>query len=245
VSGYCLDHADVQPASVQELHLARPPVGRNVAAEGGGISAVTSYSVHIEHRGDDPAAVTPDALGELVNALNPHGGVVTGGGESPSWGASIFVDADSALNAATEASVIIRCAALETVLPDWPIVRVEVVREDVLDEDNERSNWPDLVSAPEAAEILGVTPQRVHVLAAQNKRFPRPVYELRSGKIWTRAAIERFNETWERKPGRPRTTPDVVYPDHEVRVLIMDHRPGEVDEPAEEESDSRKRSPAR
>ena len=73
-------------------------------------------------------------------------------------------------------------------LPLLPVVRAEAVREDVLDADNAAPMWPDLVSAPEVAEILGTSSQRVHVLAAQNKRFPRPACELRTGKVWVRAA---------------------------------------------------------
>ncbi len=51
------------------------------------------YSVHIETRGNDPAEVTDDQLGdmlgELVNALRPHSGVAVGGGDRPRWGATI------------------------------------------------------------------------------------------------------------------------------------------------------------
>lgn len=31
-----------------------------------------------------------------------------------------------------------------------------------------------------------------------------PGYELRTGKLWLREAIEAFGQRWERKPGRPR-----------------------------------------
>jgi hypothetical protein len=51
-------------------------------------------------------------------------------------------------------------------MPSWPSVRGEATRQDVLDEDNARPTLPELVSAPEAAEILGVSPQRVHELAS-------------------------------------------------------------------------------
>ncbi|GAA5076613.1 putative DNA-binding transcriptional regulator AlpA [Thermocatellispora tengchongensis] len=61
----------------------------------------------------------------------------------------------------------------------------------------------DLVSAAEAAEILGVSRQRVHQLADRDD-FPRPRYELATGKLWTRADITEFNKRWERKTGRPR-----------------------------------------
>jgi hypothetical protein len=61
-----------------------------------------------------------------------------------------------------------------------------------------------MVSAPEAAEIMGVSAQRVHELAAANLRFPEDAYELRTGKLWLRDAIITFGQRWERRPGRPR-----------------------------------------
>ena len=69
-------------------------------------------------------------------------------------------------------------------LPSWPVARTEAVRQDLLDAENMRPTLPELVSAPEAGEILGVSPQRVHELAAGHAGFPEPVYELRTGKLW-------------------------------------------------------------
>ncbi|MGH3504514.1 MAG: hypothetical protein ACRDQA_26985 [Nocardioidaceae bacterium] len=73
----------------------------------------------------------------------------------------------------------------------------------MLDEELSRPNRPDLVSGPETADILGVSQQRVHQLTAAHPEFPRPLYELRAGKLWDRRAIEQFAAEWERKPGRP------------------------------------------
>jgi hypothetical protein len=84
-------------------------------------------------------------------------------------------------------------------------VRLEAVRHDVLDAENARPTLPPLVSAPEAAEILRVSAQRIHELAAANSRFPEAAYELRTGKLWLRDAVVAFAQRWERKPGRPRT----------------------------------------
>lgn len=65
-------------------------------------------SVHIETRGDDPIGMTGDEFGErlddLVNALMPHHGVVTGGGSRPSWGATISVESPTALTPIADAS---------------------------------------------------------------------------------------------------------------------------------------------
>jgi hypothetical protein len=101
------------------------------------------FSVHVECRGDVPTDQTDDEfgdrLGDLVAALEPHHGVVTGGGEPTRWGARVSIDSATALTAMTEASVIILRKAADAFLPGWPVVRAEAVREDVLDEDMARS----------------------------------------------------------------------------------------------------------
>ena len=56
-----------------------------------------------------------------------------------------------------------------------------------------------------AAEILGVSPQRVRELAVTNPAFPEPMYELRTGKLWLRDALDIFARR-DRKPGRPPKT---------------------------------------
>ena len=71
----------------------------------------------------------------------------------------------------------------------------------------ERRAWeptvPDVVGPIEAAELLGVSRQRVHQLASDNTRFPKPVIVTKSGSLWARSAIEAFDRSWTRKPGRP------------------------------------------
>lgn len=66
-----------------------------------------------------------------------------------------------------------------------------------------RPDFPELASATDAADILGVSRQRVHQLAASNTRFPAPVARVGTGPLWTVPAIEHFAQVWERKPGRP------------------------------------------
>ncbi len=65
---------------------------------------------------------------------------------------------------------------------------------------------PPLVGVHEAAEILGVSKQRIADLAATSKSFPRPVAQLAGGRIWPRSAIEAFRSTRTGKPGRPRSS---------------------------------------
>ena len=68
-------------------------------------------------------------------------------------------------------------------------------------------SYPELMSAGEAAETLGVTRQRVHQLVAEHSDFPEPIYELSAGKLWSADAIRGFRRRWTRKPGRRPTVP--------------------------------------
>lgn len=101
-------------------------------------------------------------------------------------------------------SPLVQKLACKAGMPDWPLVRAEAVLQDVLDAANARPTLPELVSLPEAAELLGVSPQRVRELSVNNAGFPAPMYELRTGKLWLKDAISVFAQRWERKPGRPR-----------------------------------------
>ena len=68
-----------------------------------------------------------------------------------------------------------------------------------------RSNaptMPELMSAAEIADELGVSRQRVHKLR-EMATFPLPLAELRGGAVWDAVAVRTFAENWKRKPGRP------------------------------------------
>jgi hypothetical protein len=64
---------------------------------------------------------------------------------------------------------------------------------------------PEIVSATEAAEILGVSRQRVHQLLAEHAGFPPPLVRLGAGPLWLAETIRAFAAVWERRPGRPPT----------------------------------------
>ena len=163
------------------------------------------FSVHLATRAPESliSEAELDVAGDrLMDLLAAHDGVVSMDGAA--WSATVSVQAEQARSAADMGGALIEIQAAEAGLPAWPVVRLEVVRQDVLDAENERPTLPALVSAPEAAEILKVSAQRVHELAAANLRFPEAAYELRTGKLWLRDAVVAFGRRWERKPGRPR-----------------------------------------
>jgi hypothetical protein len=55
-----------------------------------------------------------------------------------------------------------------------------------------------LVGVAEIAEMLGVTRQRVNVLAKTDPSFPVPEAELSCGRVWSRAAVV----AWADRKGR-------------------------------------------
>ncbi len=85
---------------------------------------------------------------------------------------------------------------------DHPSIGVEVVTETEWFRRAAAPTLPEIVSAGEVAEILGVSRQRVHQLA-KSAGFPAPLLSLRTGPLWHAVAIRKFAEGWERKPGRP------------------------------------------
>lgn len=162
-----------------------------------------SFTVRVETRApkDVRDAVTDDAVDQLMDLLEPYEATVAAGPES--WDATVTVLAGNSRHAIEQGSQLIDEMAAKAGLPSWPAVHVEAIRQDVLAEQLAHPLLPDLVSAPEAADILGVSAQRVHQIAAENTDFPEPVYELRAGRLWLRAAVQAFAER-KRLPGRPR-----------------------------------------
>ncbi|MBA3267832.1 MAG: AlpA family phage regulatory protein [Acidimicrobiia bacterium] len=63
----------------------------------------------------------------------------------------------------------------------------------------------DVVGAPEVAQVLGVSRQRVYQLIDTYDDFPAPLATLAVGRVWSRAAIEEWNRRHDDRPtGRHR-----------------------------------------
>ena len=106
-------------------------------------------------------------------------------------------------------------AKVMPVLEDWlrrhglgPLRRAKlrVLSEEDYDAEATRPDTPELLSAADVADVLDVSRQRVHQLATSHPRFPEPYVRLATGPIWTLPVIERFRDTWDRRPGRRRRT---------------------------------------
>ncbi len=139
--------------------------------------------------GEDDLDRWADALQEIDAsvAMTPGRGVDV----------TLWVQAPEPVKAAAEA----RDTAYTTMRAEP--VAVEVVTEARHEQRAAAPTLPELVASSEAAAILKVSRQRVSQLRRQST-FPKPLVELRTGPVWSRAAIEKFDRTWERRPGRPR-----------------------------------------
>jgi hypothetical protein len=81
-------------------------------------------------------------------------------------------------------------------------IAVEIVSETEHQRRAQAYTMPELMSAAEIADALGISRQRVHQLRS-TAGFPEPLADLRGGAVWDAAAVRKFARTWQRKPGRP------------------------------------------
>jgi predicted DNA-binding transcriptional regulator AlpA len=144
-----------------------------------------------------------DALvDELIEAVELVEGVVEDG-PGPTLGLSLAVDASDLWGAARAVRVFLE-KELAQLVPDGSVSSLRVLDESTRKAENEAPRFPPLVAVPDIAELLGVTRQQAHRLANRDG-FPKPALEPRTGPLWTRAAVESWNERTERHTGRPRT----------------------------------------
>lgn len=127
---------------------------------------------------------------------------------------TIFISCDSTLmDAATKLAEVV-----DGVVGAEPI-GAEVLQESEWERRAESATMPELMSAAEIADELGVSRQRVHQLR-DTAAFPAPLVELRGGAVWDAAAVRKFGQEWQRKPGRPAAAGkvDVAWP-HRVATV--------------------------
>lgn len=139
---------------------------------------------------------------ELLASLSLHSPVVSV--HRGTLGIGVTVCAGDPIKAGRAAATA-AAAAFEAVGFDsaYMIERVEIVEEDRAARDLDEPTFPELLGALELAAMLGVSRQRVHELR-QAERLPEPLTVLASGPVWTRPSIDRFVESWIRRPGRPK-----------------------------------------
>ncbi|MGH3906561.1 MAG: hypothetical protein ACRDTE_20625 [Pseudonocardiaceae bacterium] len=162
-------------------------------------------------------ALDEDTLDALADVADKRDASVSNRADGPGYTVTLQVKARDPLAAAKDA-VRFACDEIGADLPGT-VVDLRVTTPEQYEAEASRPDFPPLASAADAAEILGVSRQRVHQLAASNTRFPAPIVRVGSGPLWTVPAIEHFDRIWDRKPGRPQRKQDDSGSENEPRQV--------------------------
>ena len=158
-----------------------------------------TYAVTLTSRTDQPVT----ELEALHDSLADFSPALSYSEDNREVGATLAIDADD-----MDAALDIAYAAWDHVwraagAGSFRHTEVNICEWELHERRLAESNLPDLVSATEAAEILGVTRQRVHQMISETPTFPPPLLRLGSGPLWLRATIEAYSKI-PRRAGRPR-----------------------------------------
>lgn len=118
---------------------------------------------------------------------------VAGTGADHRFGATFAVNAASPSQAVDLGVLLWKSAVADVDLPDWPIVRVEVMTLAEQDVWLSTPGRPVLVGISEIAAMLDVSEPAAHDVVARSG-FPEPLAELAAGPIWAKPAIDNFIE---------------------------------------------------
>lgn len=158
-----------------------------------------TYAVTVDARLDAARRYDAD---EVVDLLHAHSGAIAGDREGVS--ATFDVVASSPAAAAERGQRILRRAMESAGAHVVAFSSVSVLTAAEQERALATPVLPALLGLAEVAEELRVTKQRVAQLRGRPD-FPDPVAELAAGPVWTETSLARFIESWDRRPGRPRT----------------------------------------
>jgi hypothetical protein len=114
---------------------------------------------------------------------------------------STYTTAASARQAMSEGLERVNAAAMVAGF-DGAVVQVEVKTEGDRIAELASRGIAEVVGVAEIQEILHVNTRQQVSQLAEREDFPRPVAELRAGRIWLRSDIDDFRLRWRRTPGR-------------------------------------------
>lgn len=158
----------------------------------------STWFIDIDLAVDRP--LSDESLDTLMGAVEPLYGTVSVSSSGESVGLSIAVDAGDYWKAMEQGKALLHGTLAETL--SSPVVRsFRVLDEPTREKEAAMPQFPELMSVPDIADLLGITRQaaRKHSLKAD---FPKPLLTPRTGSLWARAAVEAWSENVHRRPGR-------------------------------------------
>lgn len=189
----------------------------------------------VEIEAADKAELEPSWINErlegFAEVLSLYDATITGSPVEPvdglrRYGALLEIESEGPVDALISAIAAFNRGAKKVDLPEFPIVRCEILNSDEFDRRLDEPSFPDVVGISEIADSLGVTKQRASQLA-RTQTFPLPVAELASGPVWLEPNVRQFISEWKRQPGRPRQVASAgSIPSKEVNLVAKSRRTG-------------------
>ncbi|MEO3976717.1 hypothetical protein [Streptomyces sp. CAU 1734] len=202
-------------------------------------SPYTVYSVYVEFAVPDAAADLYDALLDTLLERHPDSGPALGPASNDNLSMRFFIDADSALDAVTRGIEYAQGAVMTHGIHPSTVVGAEVVTEAELERRNAAPLVPELAGVTEAAEIVGVTKQRISDLSGPLRKHL--VQDLAAGPVYLAAGVREYAAT-EHNATRGVRIADLGLSPAERAVLellhaMTEHLPWSADTPARQTAD--------
>lgn len=170
---------------------------------------MVDWSVTVDYELPDASGLPDDVADALVDALGDSDAALSlpTVDSAPRVGVTLTVQGQPDALAAAAAGAAVVGGALRTAgVRGSALVGVESITTAEQDERSDAAALPELVGAAQAGDMLGVSRQRVHTLAAEHPDFPAPILQIpRLGSLWLATAIRGFAARWDRRPGRRKT----------------------------------------
>ncbi|WP_446046397.1 hypothetical protein [Streptomyces olivaceus] len=197
-----------------------------------------TYSVCVEFAVPDAPADLYEALLDTLLERHPDSGPALGPAGNGNLSMRLFINAGSVVDAVTRGIEYAQAAAMtQDITPDT-VIGAEVLTEAELDRRNAQPLVPELAGVTEAAEIVGVTKQRISDLQPLRKHL---VQELAAGPVFLADGVRAYAAT-EHNATRGARISDLGLSPVERAILKLLHAmatqlPWSADTPAEHTAD--------
>ncbi|MFK0142521.1 hypothetical protein [Streptomyces murinus] len=182
------------------------------------------YSVCVEFAVPDVPEDLYEALLDTLLERHPDSGPALGPAGNGNLSMRFFVDAGSIVDAVNCGIEYAQAAALTQGITPDTVVGAEVVTEAELDRRNAAPAVPELAGVTEAAEIVGVTKQRISDLSAPLSKYL--VQELSAGPVYLADGVRTYAAT-EHNATRGARISDLGLSPAERAVLKLLHAMGD------------------
>ncbi|MBD8019403.1 hypothetical protein [Brevibacterium gallinarum] len=145
---------------------------------------------------------THDAAFDVLDKLSEHAAAVAPRVDATGGDISFTIEA-ATITAAINTAITTITNTVTSIASRPTIDAIEITTETELDKRLAEPVFPEVIGFAEIAELAGVSRQRARQFATIDG-FPAPVITTAQGPLMTKAAVERWIENRNTRPGRPK-----------------------------------------